>query len=84
MLCRVVLLEFRYSTEDPDEQPLRRNLIVPRTTANRVGRFGEELTNSYLSQLKNVGEIDDFEWVSNENVVAPYDFKLESFLMTLS
>lgn len=62
----------------PGRATTQEELNRARATANRVGRFGEELTNSYLSQLKNVGEIDEFEWVSNENVVAPYDFKIES------
>ena len=41
-----------------------------------IGRMGEDLIATFLQNKVNVGEISGFEWISRENAVAPYDFKL--------
>ncbi len=48
-----------------------------RENASRTGRTGEEIINSYLIQLKERGEIDDFTWVSDDNAISPHDFKVQ-------
>jgi hypothetical protein len=48
-----------------------------RENAGRIGRLGEEFINNYLSGLKREGTIHNFEWVSDDNAVAPYDFRIE-------
>jgi hypothetical protein len=47
-----------------------------RENASQIGRTGEELVNGYLAQLQENGEIDEFEWVSDDNAIAPFDFKV--------
>ncbi len=44
--------------------------------ADRVGREGEELVNWHLSELKKKAQIEDFEWTSDSNPIAPYDFAI--------
>lgn len=41
---------------------------------DRIGHEGEECVNAYLQKLKNEGKIVNFEWVSKQNVISPYDF----------
>lgn len=45
-------------------------------TAEANGRRGEEFVNAYLASQKNVGNILDYYWKSNENPVSVYDFSL--------
>jgi hypothetical protein len=45
--------------------------------AEATGQLGEEFVNIYLSGLRDSGEILDFEWVSQTNVVSPYDFRID-------
>jgi hypothetical protein len=47
-----------------------------RENASRVGRTGEEFVYSYLSNLQHEGRIEEFEWVSDDNAVSPYDFRV--------
>jgi hypothetical protein len=42
--------------------------------AETVGRQGEEVLNGYLDMLKKEHKIQDFRWVSQENIISPYDF----------
>jgi Domain of unknown function (DUF3883) len=42
---------------------------------NRAG--GEEFVNTYFDKLKANAKIDNFQWESQENAVAPYDFSFE-------
>lgn len=39
-----------------------------------IGHEGEECVNAYLQRLKNEGKIEYFDWVSQQNVISPYDF----------
>jgi hypothetical protein len=42
--------------------------------AEAVGRLGEVILNSYFGALKSQGELREYNWISNENAIAPYDF----------
>lgn len=55
-----------------------------RDTAEEIGSRGEELINAYLTRMKSSGEIDDFEWVSELNAVAPYDFEFRLSDMSMT
>lgn len=44
--------------------------------ADDIGRQGEDLVFRYLKSLQARGKIQDFEWTSSENAVAPYDFQI--------
>jgi hypothetical protein len=52
------------------------DLQKSKSAAENVGALGEELVNAYLSQLAESGELLSFDWVSNVNAIAPYDFKI--------
>ncbi|OPX82860.1 MAG: lipoprotein NlpI [Methanosaeta sp. PtaB.Bin087] len=41
---------------------------------SEVGIAGEEYINSYLQSLCENGKIKQFEWVSKNNAISPYDF----------
>lgn len=47
-----------------------------RRNAEGVGQNGEQLINDHFSRLKGQSQIAAFEWVSQKNAVAPYDFTL--------
>jgi len=47
-----------------------------RKNADQIGRLGEELMSVHLERLQSEGKIIDFKWVSDENAVAPYDYKI--------
>ncbi|SHH57201.1 protein of unknown function [Sporobacter termitidis DSM 10068] len=51
-------------------------LATSRQKAAYIGSMGEELVSQYFQQLINQGKLLDSEWVSRENAVAPYDFKI--------
>lgn len=52
----------------------RDELQRARKMAEEVGRTGEEFVFQHLMRLKGAGAILDFEWTSDTNAVAPYDF----------
>lgn len=54
----------------------RSELERARQNAEEAGRAGEEYINAHLKMLKKKGAIQGFEWVSESNAVAPYDFWL--------
>jgi hypothetical protein len=54
----------------------RSELERARQRADDVGRMGEELIDGHLSIEQVAGAIDDYEWVSAENAIAPYDFTI--------
>ncbi len=47
-----------------------------RRNAEDIGRLGEELVNAHLGSALAAGNIEELEWTSAENAVAPYDFKM--------
>jgi hypothetical protein len=47
-----------------------------REATDRIGLSGEQFVNDYLLQLKDEGVINDFEWISSENAISPYDFRV--------
>ncbi|MGO9018701.1 MAG: protein NO VEIN domain-containing protein [Syntrophobacteraceae bacterium] len=49
-------------------------LTKARKNADDIGRLGEEFVNSYFLTLKTRGELASFEWSSEINAIAPYDF----------
>ncbi len=52
----------------------KEDLAKARKNADDIGRMGEEFVNSYFLDLKIRGELDSFEWTSELNAIAPYDF----------
>ena len=53
------------------------DLRTARRTAEEIGRHGEELVDIHLRYRLAAGEISSYEWVSNKNAIAPYDFCIE-------
>ena len=53
------------------------DLRIARRASEEVGRLGEELFDSYLDRRRMLGEIEDYEWVSNINAIAPFDFRVQ-------
>lgn len=51
-------------------------LNLSKQRADDIGRQGEDLIFRYLDGLRTQGLIHDFEWVSSENAIAPYDFQI--------
>lgn len=51
-------------------------LLKARNNAERIGREGEEIINALFESQKAAEIIEDFEWTSDDNAVAPYDFEL--------
>lgn len=45
-------------------------------SAEHNGRLGEELLNAWLGDQVETSLLHDYEWVANENAVAPYDFTI--------
>jgi hypothetical protein len=45
--------------------------------AEANGQRGEEFVNNYLNELRISGAILNFEWVSQSNVVSPFDFRID-------
>lgn len=56
----------------------KEDLQNARRNADETGRLGEELVNSYLVQLRNLGELAEVEWISQNNAVAPFDFRIRT------
>jgi hypothetical protein len=52
------------------------DLQKSKSAAEMVGTMGEQLVNAYLARLVEAGELSSFEWTSNLNAIAPYDFKI--------
>ena len=52
-------------------------LHAARDRAEEIGRIGEELVDSYLQTRLSRGEIDNYEWTSARNAIAPHDFRTE-------
>ena len=53
-------------------------LKAARQKAEQTGNAGEELAADFLDSLVESGTISSYEWVSRQNAVAPYDFKIKS------
>jgi hypothetical protein len=52
------------------------DLKKAKETAEANGRRGEEFVNAHLAYQKQLGNIRDYYWKSNENPVSVYDFSL--------
>ena len=52
-------------------------LRMARRVAEDIGRLGEELVDFHLSELVAEGQMTNYEWVSEVNAIAPYDFGVE-------
>jgi hypothetical protein len=50
------------------------NFKRERKIMESIGYKGEKCVDAYLQGLKNEGKIADFDWVSKQNVISPYDF----------
>src|SRR5205807_4190254 len=47
-----------------------------RERADEAGDRGEACVNAYLLQQLSSGVIRGFDWVSEQNAIAPYDFRV--------
>lgn len=54
----------------------KEELLSAKQKADGTGSDGEELVAQYLGHQVDDGQIADFEWISRENAIAPYDFKI--------
>lgn len=52
------------------------DLKKAKETAEANGRRGEEFVNAHLAYQKQLGNIHDYYWKSNDNPVSVYDFSL--------
>lgn len=43
-----------------------------------IGQMGEEFVNAHFESLKSKGHVTDFQWVSADNAIAPFDFWYEA------
>jgi hypothetical protein len=55
----------------------RQDLKVALEKAEDTGSKGEAFVNAYLVKLKENHEIRSFDWVSDENAIAPNDFSVD-------
>lgn len=55
----------------------RQDLKAALGRADDTGWRGEAFVNAYLAKLKQDNEIHSFEWVSDENAIAPNDFSVD-------
>ena len=53
------------------------DLRKARRAAEDMGRLGEELVDYHLNTIFEAGRIVKYEWTSNLNAIAPYDFRVE-------
>ena len=53
------------------------DLRKARRAAEEIGRLGEELMDNHLRERLEAKEISDYEWVSDINAIAPYDFRVQ-------
>lgn len=53
----------------------RTELLRARAAADECGQRGEEFVNAYLASLGTANKITSYEWISDSNAVAPYDFR---------
>ena len=51
------------------------DLRKARRAAEEIGRLGEELVDIHLRERLAAGGITNYEWVSDINAIAPYDFR---------
>ncbi len=70
--AEAVLHVYRHTGRQMSSEEL--NLFKQR--ADDIGRQGEDLVFRYLNGLRTQEEIQDFEWISSENAIAPYDFQI--------
>jgi len=54
----------------------RQDHLKLKENADLTGRRGENFVNDYLSKLLADGSIRNFKWVSDENSISPYDFRI--------
>ena len=47
-----------------------------KVAADKIGADGEKIINFWLEELVGQDKIHDFEWVSQVNAIAPYDFEI--------
>jgi hypothetical protein len=52
-------------------------LMIARASGERTGQLGEELIDVYFKTKKEAGVVIDYDWVSQSNAIAPYDFRVE-------
>ena len=50
------------------------DLAKAKAKADQIGQDGEGLVNSYLAARVAAGQLAKYEWTSNENAIAPFDF----------
>ena len=53
------------------------DLRKARRAAEEIGRLGEELVDLHLGGLLATGKITNYEWASDINAIAPYDFRVQ-------
>jgi hypothetical protein len=52
------------------------DLAKAKAKAELTGREGEGLVNGYLAAALAAGKIANYQWISIENAIAPYDFEI--------
>jgi hypothetical protein len=55
----------------------REQLLQAKEKFDEIGRRGEECVSLYLRKLADEGRIYGFEWVSDENAISPFDFRIQ-------
>lgn len=70
--AEAVLRVYRHTGRQMSSEELN----LSKRRADDIGMQGEDLVFRYLDDLRTQGLIQDFEWISNENAIAPYDFQI--------
>jgi hypothetical protein len=65
-------------TRQTGRRMTRQELERARQRADDIGRMGEELIDGFFAGEVEAGRVQEYEWVSNENAIAPFDFRLGS------
>lgn len=55
----------------------RAELARARERADDVGREGEELIDGFFELERSGGRLESFQWISNDNAIAPHDFEMK-------
>ena len=65
-------------TRNSGRRMTRSELERARQRAADVGRMGEALMNGHFAAERTAGRIEEYEWTTNDNAIAPYDFSVRS------
>ena len=66
----------RRTRQAPNTRVTAEDLRKGRAIAEETGRLGEVFVNRFLQESCDLGAVDEYDWTSARNPVAPYDFRV--------